>query len=400
MKVVSPEQVGFSAARLERIGHLMQHYVAEQKLAGAMTLIARHGQIAHWQCFGRRDVAANKPIESDTIFRIYSMTKPITSTAAMMLYEQGHFLLDDPLARFMPEFEDVKVYEKDGLGSYELVKPKRPIRIKDLLRHTAGFTYGIYGEDNPVEAMYKESELLKPTLNLKEFIYRLSQLPLAHHPGQRWTYSVATDVVAYLVELVSGMPFAQYLAENIFGPLEMVDSGFYVPVEKAGRFAQLYGPREGGGIEVVHDLRLRDFLTPPPLTSGGGGLVSTMADYFKFAQMLLNQGEFNGVRLLGRKTVEMMRQNHIAEALMPLKMGADVMGGYGFGLGFGVIVDAKRSGALGSDGILTWGGLASTHFWIDPQEDLLAILMTQLMPSGYYPLHLQFRTSTYQALVG
>lgn len=400
MKVVTPEQVGFSAARLERIGRFMQHYVAEEKLAGVMTLVARHGQIAHWQSFGRHDLAANKPLERDTIFRIYSMTKPITSVAAMMLYEQGHFLLDDPIAGFMPEFEDVKVYEKNGAGRYELVKPQRPITVKDLLRHTAGFTYGIYGEDNPVEAMYQEAQLLRPDNDLQSFVRQLSQLPLAHHPGQRWTYSVATDVLAYLVELVSGMPFAQYLAENIFEPLEMTDTDFYVPAEKVGRFAQLYGPAENGSLQVVHDLRLRDFLTPPRLTSGGGGLVSTMADYYKFAQMFLNGGEFNGVRLLGRKTVEMMRQNHIADKSLPLKMGPDVMGGYGFGLGFGIIVDAKRSGALGSDGMFSWGGLASTHFWLDPQEDLLAILMTQLMPSGYYPIHLQFRTLTYQALVG
>ena len=400
MKPVAPEKVGLSSARLSRIGPVMQRYVDQHKLAGIVTMIARHGKVAHLERFGMMDLDTAKPMQFDTIFRIYSMTKPITSVALMMLYEEGRFQLNDPVTRFLPEFKKVQVW----MGEGELADPIREITIHDLLTHTAGLSYGVYEDTRvPVDKLYDQAGLFDGDITLEEMVRRIADLPLVHQPGQAWWYSVATDVVGYLVQVISGMPFDVFLEERILGPLGMEDTGFYVPAGKLDRLATLYGAAEDGGLkELVNTSVVGDYTKPPRLLSGGGGLVSTASDYVRFSQMLLNGGELDGVRLLGRKTVELMTINHLPDALIPIRMAPyDTMHGYGFGLGFRVLMDVAQSGMLGSEGVYRWGGWASTAFFIDPKEELIALLLPQFIPSGAarYPIDSEFQTLVYQALV-
>ncbi len=380
-----PEEVGMSAARLERITPVMQRWVDDGKIPGALTMIAREGKLVHLEKVGLQDIATATPIEFDTIFRIYSMTKPITSVAVMMLYEEGHFQLNSPVSDFIPAFKDMKVYANHGDA---IVDAEREMTIKHLLTHTSGL---IYGGDwvHPINDRYREATFFEG--DLEHMVNELGKIPLLHQPGDAWNYGMSTDVLGYLVEVVSGMPFAEFLKTKILEPLGMVDTDFSVPKEKADRYATLYEPTEDGGIQVLEN--------PPvstgPLSffhAGGAGLQSTAADYLRFCQMMLNEGELNGNRLLGRKTVELIRMNHIAEDWQPLWRT-----GSGFGLGFAVITNVADTHSLGSVGTYSWGGLASTTFWIDPVEDLVAIFMTQLI--GDSPFHAQFRVLAYQAIV-
>ena len=380
-----PEEVGMSAARLERIAPVMQRWVDDGKIPGALTMIAREGKLVHLEKVGLQDIATATPIEFDTIFRIYSMTKPITSVAVMMLYEEGHFQLNSPVSDFIPAFKDMKVYANHGDA---IVDAEREMTIKHLLTHTSGL---IYGGDwvHPINDRYREATFFEG--DLEHMVNELGKIPLLHQPGDAWNYGMSTDVLGYLVEVVSGMPFAEFLTKRILEPLGMVDTDFSVPKEKADRYATLYEPTEDGGIQVLEN--------PPvstgPLSffhAGGAGLQSTAADYLRFCQMMLNEGELNGNRLLGRKTVELIRMNHIAEDWQPLWRT-----GSGFGLGFAVITNVADTHSLGSVGTYSWGGLASTTFWIDPVEDLVAIFMTQLI--GDSPFHAQFRVLAYQAIV-
>ena len=376
LPMVVPEEVGVSAERLERIRPVMQGYVDEGSLPGFLTVVARRGKIVHFETIGMRDVENKKPVEPDTIFRIYSMSKPITSVAVMMLYEEGHFQLGTPVSKFIPEFKGMKVYNEDQT---EILDAKKEITIKHLLMHTAGFTYG-WG-NKPVDALYKQANIREPGSTLVDMVEKLSKIPLVHEPGERWTYSVSTDVLGYFVEVVSGMPFEEFLQTRIFGPLGMVDTAFSVPSEKVDRFAALYRPTKENKLERTRRPALEvDEYTFFP--SGGGGLVSTAADYIRFSQMLLNGGELDGVRILGKKTVELMRYPHHNNR---------------FGLGFRIITDENPPNILESVGSFSWGGAAATTFWIDPQEELVAVLMTQLL-NNRYPFHQQFKVLTYQAL--
>jgi len=389
-----PEEVGLSSARLKRINKVMQGYVDENKLAGLVTVVARRGKIAHFECFGTMDIEANKPMRLDTMFRIYSMSKPITSVAVMMLYEEGHFQLDDAVSKFIPEFKDVKVFVKKSEAGVEVTKPEREITIRDLLTHTSGLAYGL-NKDTAVDEMYQEEKMLKWDETLEEKVGRLVKLPLANQPRSAWRYSMSVDVLGYLVEEVSGKRLDVFLEERIFRPLGMGDTGFYVPEEKMGRFAELYGREEDGDLEHNDTLYWGDFSKLPRFLSGGGGLVSTASDYIRFCQMLLNGGELDGVRLLGRKTVEFMTTNHLPDELIRQRT---LTKGYGFGLGFAVLMDVAQSGSLGSAGEYKWGGAASTGFWIDPEEELIGILMTQFMPyTGRFTQ--EFKVLTYQAIV-
>jgi len=311
-----------------------------------------------------------------------------------MLYEEGYFQLNDPVSKFIPEFKEVKVFVKKSEGGVEAAELKRQITIRDLLAHTSGLAYGL-SKDTAVDEMYQEEKMLKWDETLEEKVRRLVKLPLANQPGSRWRYSISVDVLGYLVEVVSGKRFDVFLEERIFGPLGMEDTGFYVPRDKIGRFAELYNGGKDEGLESDHTLYWGDFTKRPRFLSGGGGLVSTARDYMRFCQMMLNGGELEGVRLLGRKTVELMTANHLSKEL--ISQGS-MTKGHGFGLGFGVLMDVAQSEVLGSEGEYMWGGAASTGFWIDPEEELIGILMTQFIPyTGRFTR--EFKVLTYQAIV-
>ena len=379
-----PEDVGMSTSRLERITPVMQGWVDDGKIPCALTMIAREGRLVHFEKFGTQDVASTKPVGFDTIFRIYSMTKPITSIAVMMLYEEGHFQLGTPVSELIPAFKDMQVYTEGGAA---IVDAENEMTIKHLLTHTSGLIYGGEG-DHPIHQRYRDANYYRG--DLAYMAQELGKIPLLHNPGAAWNYGMSTDVLGYLVEVVSGMPFEEYLKTHIFNPLGMNDTAFSVPEEKADRYATLYEPSEDGGIQVIENAPV----SSGPLSffhSGGAGLQSTAADYLRFCQMLLNDGELDGVRLLGRKTVELIRMNHISDDWQPLERA-----GCGFGLGFAVVTDVAETQGPGSLGTYSWGGLASTTFWIDPVEELIGILMTQLI--GDSPFHAQFRVLTYQAI--
>ena len=384
-----PEEVGLSATRLKRIDRIMQRYVDEEKFAGIVTMVARRGKVVHFECKGMMDKEAGKPMKPDTIFRIYSMTKPITSVAIMMLYEEGHFQLDDPVSKFIPEFRDLKVFVKETESGIKLEDMEKEMTIRHLLTHTSGLTYG-FDKNFPVDAMYQKAALRAG--NLKEMIQKLAELPLANQPGCQWRYSVSTDVLGYLVGVMSGKSLDVFLKERIFEPLGMVDTSFYVPEEKLHRFAANYIPGEDKKIQLMDDPAKSVYSKPRTFFSGGGGLVSTTADYIRFAQMLLNKGELDGVRLLGRKTVEFMTMNHLPEGFHPHEIEAG-----GFGLGFFVSLDTVKAGNLGSVGFFGWGGAAGTEFWVDSEEELIGLFMTQLMQNPY-PIHREFQTLIHQAI--
>jgi CubicO group peptidase (beta-lactamase class C family) len=399
-----PEQVGLSSERLGRIRPWMERLVADNKLPGVLTVVARRGRAAYADCVGYRDVATKVPVTEDTIYRIYSMTKPITSTAIMMLYEDGRFQLDDPISRYLPVFTDMRVYAGGGPENFDTVPAKSPITFKQLLTHTSGLTYGFTG--SPVSAIYQAAKFDFQTeeATLWQMMERLAKLPLLAQPGTEWNYSVSTDVLGALVETMSGMGFDKFLQTRIFAPLGMKDTGFHVREDQRARFAANYQKAEKGGIQLIDEPKTSRYLKPEPLCSGGGGLVSTAGDYLRFCKMIAGKGKLDGVRILGRKTVEFMRINHLqsggdlASMGMP-RFSESTMAGIGFGLGFAVVLDPAKAELLCSPGEHYWGGAASTAFWIDPQEDLIAILMTQLMPSSSYPIRRELRTLVNQAII-
>jgi CubicO group peptidase (beta-lactamase class C family) len=390
LPTAKPEKVGLSSNRLNRIKPVMQSYVDNNKLPGLITMVARKGKIVHFEKYGMMDV--DKPMQFNTMFQIMSMTKPITSVAVMMLYEEGYFQLDDPVAKYIPEFKDLRVLssiDKDGI---HVVDQIRPMTIRDLLTHTSGLSYGMFS--NPIDSIYNTLSLEKGTL--KDMINKLAKIPLLNQPGTKWNYSRSTDVLGYLVEVVSGKPFDEFLKERIFIPLKMKDTDFYVPKEKINRCAAVYDLADYKGIKAVFEPDTNIISKPPKFFSGGGGLYSTATDYMIFTQMLLNKGEYNGVRLLGSKTVELMTMNHISDEFLPLAEW--VSPEMGFGLGFGVRIDQLQ--ILGSVGEFGWGGILNTYFWIDPKEQLIYILMTQFTPYNYYPtLIKEFKVLVYQSIV-
>ncbi len=392
----TPEDVGLSGSRLYKIDHLTQRYISEGKLPGTITMVARKGAIVHLSCQGKMDIEADKDMEEDTIFRIYSMSKPITSVALMMLYEDGQFQLDCPVSRYIPGFANLKVHTESGL-----VKPDREMTIRDLLTHTSGLTYG-FMHASPVDALYREHKV-EQAADLEEMVEKLSDIPLLFSPGTRWSYSVATDVCGYLVQKISDTPFDEFLKEQIFDPLEMEDTGFIVPEDKIHRLAANYQRTPEDGLQLVDSPEASIYAKPRGLHSGGGGLVSTLADYNRFAQMLLNGGTYDGTRLLSRKTIDLMTSNHLQGGGDLTSMGQAVFSetpydGIGFGLGFSVMLNPATAQILGTPGEFAWGGAASTYFFIDPVEEMVVILLTQLMPSSAYPIRRELRVLAYQSL--
>ncbi len=397
IELATPERIGFSAKRLSRIKNLMNRYVDGGKLAGLVTCVARQGHVVQFDRFGYQDIASKTPMQLDTIFRIQSMTKPITSMALMMLFEESLFNLTDLVSDYISAFKDVKVWTENGV----LIDPIRPITIQDLLRHTAGLSYGGYANSLAhVDKLYDEADLFNPNLTNQEITARIVALPLMFHPGTTWHYSMATDVIGYLVELLSGQTLADFMQENIFDPLGMVDTAFHIDPAKLSRFATLYGKASHDDLAILDEPATSDYLPPIITHAGGHGLLSTTADYLRFAQCILNKGELDGTRLLGFKTVELMTCNHLPTALLPIAFEGTVpMLGMGYGLGFGVMLDVAQTGMMGSVGDHGWGGYAETNFWIDPQEEMVAIMMAQYLPSQTYPIRLEFRTAVYQALI-
>jgi len=395
--------------RLNNVEKLLDRYVSEGKIPGYNCLISQHSEeVAYFQN-GLKDVERSKPIDRSTLFRIYSMTKPLCNVALMQLYEQGLFLLDDPVHRYIPQWKNLKVFKSGDASDFEVCDPDRPMTIKDLCLHTAGLTYG-FQQSHPVDEIYRREGISSQAqgATLKTMADQLADIPLQFSPGTQWNYSVATDALGYLIEIISGQSLDVYFQEHILTPLGMTDTSFSVPPDQVSRFAACYlfsgSVNESGTYyDLEDDPQTSDYLEVPTLFSGGGGLVSSIDDYYVFTKMLLNKGEYNGVRILGSKTVEYMSRNHL-----PLDKDLAAMGqprfsetnynGVGFGLGFSVIMNAAQTGVMCSEGAIAWGGMASTCFWVDPEEDIIVIFMTQLIPSGCYPIRGQLHAAVYQAL--
>ena len=402
-----PSSLGFAPDRLDRLGRFMaDKYVATGKLPGTVVLVARRGRIAYSNVTGVADVASGRPLLEDAIFRIYSMTKPLTSVALMMLVEEGRIALSDPVAEYIPEWRELGVFVAGTpkLG-FQTRPPERAMQVVDLLRHTAGLTYGFQNRTN-VDAAYRAKNIGmidKDDKTLAEMIAGLATLPLDFSPGEAWNYSVATDVCGWLVQVVSGMPFETFLQDRLLTPLGMVDTGFSVRDGQGHRLATCYNATRDGGLEVQDDPATSPYLKPPAFVSGGGGLVGTAPDYLRFAQMLLNGGTLDGQRYISRKTLDLMTANHLPGGVdlpaISRSMFSEVAyEGVGFGLGFAVATNAAKTLIPGSTGDFFWGGAASTFFWVDPHEELIGIFMTQLLPSSTYAVRREMRTLVYAAL--
>lgn len=423
IELATPESAGLCSRRLTRVSEWLHQQISSERLAGASVLIGRRGKIVYFDSAGLADQATGTEFGEDTIVRIYSMTKPITTVAAMMLYEQGCFQLDDPIALYLPEFKDMRVWMGGDAGLDETVAASGPITVKQLMTHTSGLTYG-FMRANPVDRSYRDEGIEPGTsdLNLQEMVQRLAAVPLLCQPGSAWNYSLSSDVLGRLVEVWSGLSLDEFFRTRIFEQLDMRDAAFHVGAENQHRFAACYSPLSGASLAGVAGatsdtsvpkptgLKLQDapdtsaYLQPPALFSGGGGLTASMRDYARFCQMLLGGGELDGQRLLGRKTVEFMRQNHLPDNRDMAAMGQPVWSetsyeGIGFGLGFAVVIDPVKAQIMTSTGEHHWGGAASTFFWLDAVEDLFVVMLTQLMPSSTYPIRRELRTRVYQALV-
>ena len=392
LPLATPESQGLSSERLERLHAGIQRFVDEGKHAGAVSLVARNGRIVDWRAYGKRDLEAGLPMEKDTICRIYSMSKIVTSVAVLSLLEEARFRLDDPIGDYLPELARMKVLTGGTVEKPLLADAKVPITIRHLLTHTSGLTYD-FG-DGTIDKIFRE---VKPfeAASMGEFLQRVSRLPLAHEPGERFTYGVSTDVLGALVEKVSGRSLAEFMEERIFRPLGMKDTGFGVPEAKRGRLAKVYEKSPDGGLRPVKWLLEREPVLLPKLLSGGGGLFSTTGDYLRFMQMLLNGGELDGARVLSPKTVELMMANHLTFASRPFRDNPSE----GFGLGGAVRVDLARDGGLGSVGQFGWSGMATTYASLDPKEQTVALLFVQHLPYDEHEVFWRFSTLFYQAVV-
>jgi CubicO group peptidase (beta-lactamase class C family) len=410
----SPESAGMSKAALDRVeDHLKRRYVDAGRFPGTQLVVYRRGKVVHSAVQGFADLERKVPVKDDTIFRIYSMTKPITSVAFMMLFEEGRVALDEPVVKYIPEWKNLGVFVA-GTAPNFLTRPlSRPMLIVDLLRHTSGLTYGFQQRSN-VDAAYREAKIgeVEKAGTLQTMIEGLAKIPLEFSPGDAWNYSVATDVIGYLIGKISGQPFEQFVKERILKPLGMNDTDFHVPAEKAHRLAACYSAQGGtafhatdrkDGLTLQDDPATSSFLSPPSFISGGGGMVSTAADYLIFCRALLNGGQLGDVRLIGPKTLALMTSNHLPGGLDLPGMSRSLFSeatynGIGFGLGFAVTMDPAKTLIPGSSGEYNWGGAATTSFWIDPAEELITIFMTQVLPSSAYPLRRELRTMVYAAI--
>lgn len=391
---LDPLAAGLDPARLARIGPWMQGWVDSGKLAGVSVLVHRRGHDGYFGAAGMADRVRGLAMDADTVVRIYSMTKPLTSTALMMLYEEGRFQLDDPIASVLPAFATMRL--ADGTPA------ERPITYRDLLTHTSGLTYGFI-QDNPVSALYREAGVDFQTADktLGEVVDLAATMPLMAQPGTRWNYSIATDVLGHLVAVHSGMEFGDFLHQRVLAPLGMTETGFRVRPDQRARFAANYAPGRGGAATLLDDPETSRFLEAR-LASGGGGLVGTIGDYLRFCRFLLGRGALDGIRLLGRKTVALMMSNHLGGDMAAMgtpRFSESTYTGIGFGLGFSVMLDPAAAQIVGTPGECAWGGAASTAFWVDPVEEMAVVLFTQLTPSSTYPIRRQLRVLTYASVL-
>lgn len=404
---IDPDAAGLDAKRLGRITeHLNGRYIEPGKIAGCQALVYRHGAVAYFESFGSMDLERDKPVTDDTIWRLYSMTKPITGVALMTLYERGHFQLNDPVSRFIPEWADLKVAEVQPDGSKQLVEPRQPMTVRHALMHMTGLGWGVEGPLTRERFLPAMEELRGGKQGtLQALIEFMAEWPLEFHPGERWLYGISTDVCGKLVEAISGQSFDDYLRAEVFEPLQMRDTAFFVPDDKADRLAASYGRTWQKTLKLIDDPERSRYRRPPTFLSGGGGLVGTTEDYLRFTQMLLNGGELDGMRILGRKTVELMTANHLpgngqlGDFSLPGAYGETGFDGVGFGLTMARSLGAVETGQIGPAGDFYWGGAASTAFWVDPAEDLIVIFMTQLVPSGSFNFRGQLRSLVYPAIV-
>lgn len=372
-----PEDVGMSSAKLAKVDDAMSNLVEQHKLAGGIVMIARHGKVIHFKPYGLATIEAKRPMTTDAIMRIYSMSKAITSSAVMMLVDEGRLSVDDPVAKYIPSFEKLKVDTDDGL-----VALKRAMTIADLLRHTSGLTYGNSPRTN-ADAAFKQADPMNHEITLKEMCERLAEVPLAFQPGEDWIYGVSIDVLGRVIEVVSEQPLDQFLQERIFQPLDMPDTGFFVPPEKRGRFAQAYNSDGKGKLTIADNEGRRDFTKPKALLSGGGGLVSTARDYMRFLLTIQQGGKLGDARILSPESVRLMTTSQLPEAVSNIYFGEQKRIGVGFGFGFSVrekMSDWDREGHVGEYG---WGGAASTHYWVSPKDDLIVITLEQTLPYSF-----------------
>jgi CubicO group peptidase (beta-lactamase class C family) len=388
---------------MERIETWMRRQISAGRLAGIEVIIARRGHTAFHRCHGKRDLARNADATPESIYRIYSMTKPLTAVAIMMLYEEGWFQLDDAITRYLPGFAGPRVFTGGGYGAIMSEPSVRDVTFRDLLTHTSGLTYG-FMQATPVDAIYRAQKLELPgsVEPLGDIIARLAKVPLIAQPGTQWNYSVASDVLGHLIAVISGRPFDEFLRERVLSPLGMVDTDFLVPTAKVNRLAANYERGPDGLPRLLEDPEASRFVQSKMTPSGGGGLVGTARDYMRFCQMLLGRGVYGSTRMLGRKTVELMTMNHLngdMAAMGQPRFAESNYYGIGFGLGFSVMLDPARAQIVGSPGEYSWGGMASTAFWVDPKEDMAVVMMTQLTPSSTYPIRRELRVLAYQAMV-
>jgi CubicO group peptidase (beta-lactamase class C family) len=408
-----PGSAGLDERQLDRItDHFQARYIDAGRIAGGQVVVARRGHVGYFRSFGLADTQRSAPVTPDTIWRIYSMTKPITGVALMSLYERGLFQLSDPVTRFIPQWRDLKVRERAPDGSERLVEPESPMTVRDLLTHMSGLGFAggrtlaeLFSDDaSAVEALTPGARSGRAA-TLETMVDRYAHYPLEFHPGTHWFYSVSTDICGRLVEIMSGQRFDEYLRDTIFTPLGMTETGFVVPAGQAGRFAACYRRDAAKRLVLVDDPRRSGYLDEPTFFSGGGGLVSTTGDYLRFCQMLSNGGYLDGVRVLGRKTIELMTANHLpgdgelSSFALPGSFGEVGYAGMGFGLTMAIAKSPAQTQVIGSPGEYMWGGAASTVFWVDPAEDLIVIFMTQLLPSGTFNFRGQLKTLIYPALL-
>jgi CubicO group peptidase (beta-lactamase class C family) len=378
LPTASPEQVGLYAEKLNQARAAMQKLADDKRIAGSVFVVARRGKVVQFETCGLMDIEAEKPMKCDTIFRIYSMSKPITSVAAMILYEEGKIKLDDPVSKYIPEFEGLKVVANPDAQEIDEVAAQREITVRDLMRHTSGLTYGFFG-NTAVDKLYRKSiQLGGGGVSLEEMTKNLAKIPLLYQPGTKWHYSVSTDVLGHVIEVASDQTLDKFFAEQIFKPLEMVDTAFSVPPEKMHRFATNYGPNPQGSLQPIDKPETSRYTEMPTFLSGGGGLVSTAGDYMRFCLMLLNKGRFRDKRLLKTETIEMMTKNQLSEQAYPIGIGERA--GTGFGLGFSVRVELSDAVSASRIGEYGWGGMASTHFWISPNDEIAVVALTQFIP--------------------
>jgi CubicO group peptidase (beta-lactamase class C family) len=401
VSLVKPESVGFSSERLERLHALMKGVVDRKELPGIITILARHGKVVDYRTYGQRDAASGAPMTKDAIFRDFSMTKPVTGVAMMILYEEGKWLPSDPISKFIPEFEHVKVFKGvDAAGNVIVEEPNHPPTMHELMTHTAGFTYGFFG-NSPIDKEYQRVSVLQ-SKSLQEMIDKLAKIPLMYQPGTRWAYSVSMDVQGYIVEKLSGRSLPDFMQEHIFKPLGMKDTGFFVPAEKRNRFVTMYRTNEKGELIVDNGFG-GGYASQPTMPSGGGGLVSTGEDYLRFAQMLANGGELNGVRIVSPASVQLMGSNHLAPNILTGEFGIGLhtmRPGFGYGYNCAVVFDPPTADLPDGRGTFFWDGAAGTWFWIDPTNDIVFIGMIQrLLGPGSPNVEYLSRPVVYQALV-